>query len=77
MAVLRLPAGDQFLSTVNAIETISEAARAYNPDQHIDKLGSILPTDAPPAAGVMPRQPGGTSPGQCMHILRKACSLAD
>jgi len=44
---------DQFLSTVNAIETIRKQL-APTTRTDIDELGSILPTDAPPAAGVMP-----------------------
>ena len=44
---------DQFLSTVAAVETIRmQLAPTTRTD--IDELGSILPTDAPPAVGVTP-----------------------
>jgi hypothetical protein len=44
---------DQFLNTVRSIETIRKK-RAPETKTDIDEMGSILPTDAPPAVGVTP-----------------------
>jgi hypothetical protein len=46
---------DDFLNTVHSIEAIRKQL-APNTQTDIDELGTILPTDAPPAVGVTPPQ---------------------